>query len=153
MIDTPPSEKIVADQPMPLSRAAAEQEILDLSENIEMIQAQLAEKNHLDENGRRLNDHEYHQWRSRAVWAMQKKIGQRRRIKAWLKQVCMESVRIEAGVPAPTNPVELICSLMAALKNAIPGPDLTDHERLLIRLAEEYIRAKSAALLAKKAAS
>lgn len=134
--------------PMPATLEAAEQHYLELSEQIESIQAQLSSANHVDENGVRLSDHEYHQWRSRAVWALNKKLGERRRIKAWLKTANLEASRIAAGVENPKNVVELVGALSRALKDAVGGENLTVQEQLLLKLAEAYIRAKSAKLAA-----
>jgi hypothetical protein len=133
----------------PTSLQTAEAWADELAAEIGMIQAQLANKDHTDEDGRRLNGHEYHQWRGRAVWALQKKTIAKRRLNRWITEQKQAVAAIEDGVEAPKNVVELVGALAAALKDSIGWEDLTPHERALVNTANAWIRTKGVAILAR----
>jgi hypothetical protein len=131
----------------PASVQVAEDTALALSDGILMIQAQLAEKNHTDENGKRLSDHEYQAWRARAVWALHKKTIERRRLSRWLLAQKRRAYAVEQGVETPKNVVELVGALQAAFRDAIGWEDMTERERALVILAQDWVRTKGVAIL------
>lgn len=128
----------------PVSIEAAKDEILTVTAEIEAIQAQMSQKNHQDERGNRLGDHEYHQWRARALYARQKKLERLRRLKTYVRAVNLEAVRIAAGVPKPVNVVELLGALVAAFRDAVASEDRTDREKALLDLAERWLQTRGA---------
>lgn len=114
-----------------------------LSDDCVMIQAQLSDRDHRNEDGERLSDKEYHQWRSRATWALAKKRVQMGKLKRWISERKQEAVRIEAGVANPNNVVELFGALLQIVKTS-GWDDLTPQEQAIIRLSERWIRVKGA---------
>lgn len=130
----------------PESIEAAEEESLDLSTDIDMITAQLADKDRTHEDGSRFTEHEYHQWRYRAVFALKAKTARRRRLKAWIKAANIEAARIEAGVQRPGNVVELLGCLMRVIRQY---DDLTPREKALLTLAQRWIQTQGAPLIVK----
>jgi hypothetical protein len=136
----------------PTTLAEATERLDTLTEERLLIQAQLSNKNHLDENGRRLNDHEYHEWRQRATWALSKKTIECRRLKRWIDEHKQEAARIEAGVERPTNVVELVGALVQIIR-ASAWADMTPREQAVIDLAQNWIRTRGApAVLAARTA-
>ena len=134
---------IVPENWPPRSVEAAEEEMLDLAADTDLIQAQLSDRNKTDEDGERVGGIAYHQWRSKALWALKKKTIRRRRLKAWIKAVNLEAFRIEAGVSKPTNAVELVGALLHALREAAGG-EMTAREMALCSVSEAWIRSKGA---------
>jgi hypothetical protein len=59
-------------------------ERMQLVQELKDIQLKLAEPNHLDENGTRLNTITYQQWRMRALAAMRRREKRLAVVKAWL---------------------------------------------------------------------
>ena len=117
---------------------------VELTDECLMIQAQLSNKDHRDENGRRFTDHEYHEWRARATWALAKKRQHVRWLKRWIATRKDEANRIEAGVANPTNVVELFGALLRTLRDVADWDAATPRHEAIIRLSEQWIRTKGA---------
>lgn len=58
----------------------------ELTDEIQDIQAQLADKNKTDQDGNRLSSKEYWSWRNSAQYALNKKLSEQRKIKRWIHQ-------------------------------------------------------------------
>lgn len=124
----------------------AEERLADISDECVLIQAQLSNQNHNDENGRRLTAHEYHQWRARATWALAKKRIEQRKLKRWIDARKQAAFQIESGVTNPSNVVELMGALVKIVKTN-NWSDLTPQEQAVLELATRWIRSKGAPAL------
>lgn len=123
----------------PVTMADAEDLYATLQEDCVMIQAQLSNKDHRHEDGERLTDQEYHQWRAKATWALSKKRVQMGRVKRWITDRKQEAYRIESGVENPSNAVELFGALLGII-NANGWEDLSPREQAIVKLSERWIR-------------
>ncbi len=120
--------------------AEAESLYAELNDACTLIQAQLSNKNHEDEDGRRLTEIEYHQWRQRATYALAKKRVHMGHVKRWMSERKQEALRIEAGVANPNNVVELFGALLRVIKAGVHWADLTPEEDAVVKLSERWIR-------------
>ncbi len=135
---------IVTDFSNPATMDEAEDLYAELNDACTLIQAQLSQKNHMDEDGNRLPDIEYHQWRSRATWALAQKRIQMRAVKRWIIARNKEATRLEAGVKNPANVVELFATLLRVAKRNIDFEDIDPQDAAVLRLAERWIRDRGA---------
>lgn len=69
----------------------------ELIASIQDIESQLALKDKHDEDGRRLSDHEYHEWRGKAVAARRHLLKELREVKAELEKDQQQRTAIEKG--------------------------------------------------------
>lgn len=74
------------DYEIPQTTQEADERIVILQNDIHEICSQLSDKNKTDEQGRRVSYHDYHDWRKRAVYAMEAKKRELRLLKLWRKR-------------------------------------------------------------------
>lgn len=99
-----PELKTLADYEAAEARRA--QLVLETQE----IAADMANRNKTDEAGRRVTGHEYHEWRSRAVYALTSKTKELAALKLAMKTYNRRADLLRAGEIGvdPTDPVQIL---------------------------------------------
>jgi hypothetical protein len=107
------------------------------------IQAQLTNKDKRHPDGRRYTDHEYHDWRSRAVMAWRHGVAEQRVLKEAVK---IARRRFNTDVPLLaveelTSPDALIHAAYVLLRRlATEGVEIDDGEQRIIDALDAYLR-------------
>lgn len=128
----------------PASLEDAEHLQAEIMSEIQMIQAQLSDRDRTDEHGRRVTGIAYFQWRKKATFALAKKLDEYRRLKQWIKERRRQTNAVESISlkQKPRNVVELVAALTKALKDGIEWSEMTADEQAIVTLAEKWIRTK-----------
>lgn len=141
----------------PASIQEAEALRLTINTDIRSIEAQLANLNHTNEHGQRLTGIEYHQWRGRAVGAINIKRSQMGALKAWIREqhAADEAIRRSTKRVGPLDATgrELLAEaqdLLADLQRRGWVPD--DAELALLRAIGAYLRGAEPVSIAAKLA-
>jgi hypothetical protein len=114
-------------------------------QRLQEVQAQLADRDRLNENGERMSSEEYWQWRSKAHRAFTFLSNEVRRLKMWIKA---HHTRLNrhlndhqlAGMDLTTDE-GLVLALTAVIKRlASDGVDLDPEEQEIVDVADRRIR-------------
>ena len=106
------------------------------------IQAQLSDRNRTHADGRRFTDHEYHEWRSRAVAAWRFGVAEQRVMKEAVK---IAHRRFNTNTPLRdaadlVTPDALIHAAHVLLKRLAGEVELDDEEQRIIDALDSYLR-------------
>lgn len=113
-----------------------------LVDNNQGIQAQLSNQNRTHPDGRRFTDHEYHEWRGRAVAAWRHGVAEQRALKEALKTARR---RFNTDTPLRdasdlTTPDALIHAAHVLLKRIAGEIEIDDEEQRIIDALDAYLR-------------
>jgi hypothetical protein len=126
----------------PQSLAEAEERLLDIKENMRLIEAQLADRNRLTENGQRMTEREYHEWRSRAVFAKAAKTSEVARLKAWMVRYRTDAdTRAAAGAEGLEVMHRLFVMCRVVNGEKVPWDAYDDSEQQTLERAKAMLRA------------
>lgn len=87
----------------------------DITANIQSIQAQFTDMDKRGPDGERLTEHEWHNWRKRANYALQCRLREKRQLKTALAH----ARRIALGSGALVNPVEDMAGFRASFNGKV----------------------------------
>ena len=95
----------------PISLEEGEARRIQLTQDVEGIEAQLGDRNRTDETGNRMSSAQYWAWRKKAQHSLRQKLGELRVLKSWLRTKRAEqSSSIAANLP-PALLEEALCLL------------------------------------------
>lgn len=113
----------------PATVAEAEERLLTCAAQVQDIQAQLADKNRTDpDTGRRLLEHEWHEWRKRAVFALGRRQMETKALRQWLAA--------QARAARVAHDADYVAGLRAALATVRAAVSVADAERMLVATIE-----------------
>lgn len=126
--------------PLPKTLEALDAERSRLVLDLQDIQAQLANKNATDKDGNRIPEHQYHEWRLRAVQAQA--IFQKRLVllNQRIKELRRERL-VTKGAVDSADPMAHLAALHGLCRRLIgDGVDFTPEERALIDGAQHFLQ-------------
>ena len=123
----------------PTSIEDAEERRCELIINIQEIQTQLGDKQRTDEQGARLDKRDYWEWKSKAQFALNKRLSALRLLKAWIH-------KNRQDIPLPDSiahrrsfqHLETLCSLLEEMVDEEVEMDEDELEQ--IKAAREFLR-------------
>lgn len=123
----------------PASLKEAETRRIQLISEIEGIQLQLSDRNR-QAHGHRMDEHEWNQWRTKAIYSLRCKTEESRLLKLWMRE---ERLRVEAGAQGldPSDPESVIRAAYALLKKCLKlGLTLDERDSTLLGVMEQWAK-------------
>lgn len=130
----------------PESVLEARERMLALDEDACNIQAQLADFNRTSPDGSRLSVEEYNTWRHGAVYALNKKRMEYRRLKLWVstREQIISGVIDDVVGANENDPHKLLLLLYQICKRHLDFSSLAPVEQTVMDVAQKYLRSHKA---------
>jgi hypothetical protein len=119
----------------PTTLAEAESLRAELTGDVQSIQAQLGDKQRIDDEGRRLSSQEYWTWKKRAQHALNQKLEDLRAVKLWMRENRPESAVLSLDAQSHLANLHTIVSTLMG-----EGVEFEASEKEHIVAAGHYLR-------------
>jgi len=122
----------------PTSLAEAEALRVELTNDVQSIQAQLGDKQRTDEDGNRLTSKEYWSWKKRAQHALNQKLDHLRYVKTWIRENRQAAYpsRMATADEAIAH-VRTLCSILLVMRDE--EVEFSAEESLQIDAAKNFL--------------